>query len=267
MKIKVTSAVRLLRSCAAGSAMVAAATVLSLPSSAEESDAKVLFKAMSDYISAQNELSFSYDANLEIVTADMMKVGFASSGTVALVRPDKIRVTRTGGFADVEMAYDGTVLSVLGKKLNVFTSMETKGSIDDLIDTLRFDYGAEAPAADLLSSNPNDAMMSNVTSAMDLGSGVIRGQMCDHLAFRTREVDWQIWIAQGDRPYPCRFEITSKLTAMAPSYRIDVSDWKSGAGVAGNSFRIESGSAKVVKIDEFEGLDEVKPMLTEGAEQ
>lgn len=267
MKLKVTSAVRRLRSFAAASIMVAGTTVLSLPSSAEESDAKALFKAMSDYIAAQKELSFSYDANLEIVTADMMKVGFASSGTVALVRPDKIRVTRTGGFADVDMAYDGKVLSVLGKKLNVFTSTETKGSIDDLIDTLRFDYGAEAPAADLLSSNPYEAMMSNVTAAMDLGSGVIRGQMCDHLAFRTREVDWQIWIAQGDHPYPCRFEITSKLTAMAPSYRIDVSDWKSGAGVAGTSFRIESGSAKVVKIDEFEGLDEVKPMLSEGAEQ
>ena len=102
---------------------------------------------------------------------------------------------------------------------------------------------------------------------VDLGTGVIRGQVCDHLAFRTPEVDWQIWIAQGDRPYPCRFEITSKLTALAPSYRIDVSDWKAEAGVAGSSFRIESGSAKVVKIDEFGGLDEVKPMLSEGAEQ
>jgi hypothetical protein len=267
MKIKLTSAVGLLRRCAAASVVTVAATVLPLPSSAEESDAKALFKAMSDYIAAQSELSFSYDANLEIVTADLMKVGFASSGTVSLARPDKIRVTRTGGFADVDMAYDGEVLSVLGKELNVFTSTETKGSVDDLIDTLRFEYGAEAPAADLLSSNPYEAMMSNVTSAMDLGSGVIRGQVCDHLAFRTREVDWQIWIAQGDRPYPCRFEITSKLTAMAPSYRIDVSDWKAGSGVVATSFRIESGNAKIVKIDEFEGLDEVKPMLSEGTEQ
>ena len=267
MMMEVTTAVGRLRSFAAASFVVVSATILPSPSFAEEGDAKALFKAMSDYIVAQKELSFSYDANLEIVTADMMKVGFASSGTVALVRPDKIRLTRTGGFADVDMAYDGKVLSVLGKKLNVFASAEMQGSIDDLIDTLRFEYGAEAPAADLLSANPYEAMMSNVTSALDLGSGVIRGQMCDHLAFRTAEVDWQIWIAQGDRPYPCRFEITSKLTALAPSYRIDVSDWKAEAGVAGSSFRIESGSAKVVKIDEFGGLDEVKPMLSEGAEQ
>jgi hypothetical protein len=266
MKNKVTPAAGLLRACRAASLM-AAAVAVSLPAAAEEGDARALFKAMSDYVSAQKELSFSYDANLEIVTADMMKVGFASSGTVAMARPDKIRLTRTGGFADVEMAYDGNVLSVLGKKLNVFTSVETKGSIDELIDTLRFDYGAEAPAADLLSSNPYDTMTANVTAAMDLGSGVIGGQMCDHLAFRTREVDWQIWIAQGDRPYPCRLEITSKLTAMAPSYRVDVSEWKTGDGAAGSSFSIDSGTAKVVKIEAFEGLDEMTPMLAEGAAQ
>lgn len=267
MKTKPTPAVSLLRACAAAAIMAASVTSASMPAAADENDAKTLFKAMSDYVSAQKELSFSYDANLEIVTADMMKVGFASSGTVSLARPDKIRLTRTGGFADVEMAYDGNVLSVLGKKLNVFTSTETKGSIDELIDTLRFEYGAEAPAADLLSSNPYEAMTSNVTAAMDLGSGVIRGQVCDHLAFRTREVDWQVWIAQGDKPYPCRLEITSKLTAMAPSYRVDVYDWKAGDGVAGTSFKIESGNAKVVKIEEFEGLDEVKPMMSEGDAQ
>ena len=42
-------------------------------------------------------------------------------------------LVKTGGLADVDMAYDGKVLSVLGKKLNVFASAEMQGSIDDLI--------------------------------------------------------------------------------------------------------------------------------------
>jgi hypothetical protein len=52
--------------------------------------------------------------------------------------------------------------------------------------------------------------MSEVNDVKDLGSGVIHGVECDHLAFRTKEVDWQIWIGQGARPYPCRYVITSK---------------------------------------------------------
>lgn len=242
----------------ASTTMIAAA-----PAAADEASAKALFKAMSDYMAAQEAISFSYDANLEIVTADMLKAGLASSGALTLNRPDKIKVTRTGGLVDLELAYDGKTLGALGKNLNIFTSTETAGTIDELIDTLRFEYGAEAPAADLLSGNPYDTMLSNVTAALDLGSGVIAGQVCDHLVFRTAETDWQIWIAQGDKPYPCRFEITSKMTALAPSYRIDIRDWKSGADVADTKFQIEPGDAKVVKIEEFEGLDELKTMLAE----
>ena len=37
-------------------------------------------------------------------------------------------------------------------------------------------------------------LMPSVIDANDLGSGVIGGVECDHLAFRTEEVDWQIWI-------------------------------------------------------------------------
>ena len=52
--------------------------------------------------------------------------------------------------------------------------------------------------------------MTDVTDVKDLGSGVIGGKECDHLAFRAKDTDWQIWIAQGDEPYPCRYVITSK---------------------------------------------------------
>ncbi|MGB5570556.1 MAG: DUF2092 domain-containing protein [Sedimenticolaceae bacterium] len=63
----------------------------------------------------------------------------------------------------------------------------------------------------------------------DIGSGVIGGVECDHLAFRAKEVDWQIWIAQGERVYPCRYTITSKLLNGGPQYSIQVRAWKSGA--------------------------------------
>lgn len=52
---------------------------------------------------------------------------------------------------------------------------------------------------------------------------MIRGQECDHLAFRTAEVDWQIRIAQGDVPYPCRFVITTKTIAGWPEYTLEFS--------------------------------------------
>jgi hypothetical protein len=78
------------------------------------------------------------------------------------------------------------------------------GTIDHLVDELREKLHVPVPAGDLLMSDVYGALMADVTDTKDLGSGVIRGKECDHLAFRTDATDWQIWIAQGDTPYQQR---------------------------------------------------------------
>ena len=233
---------------------------------ADEANARSLFKAMSDYMAAQSAISFDYDSTLEVVTSEGQKLALASSGTVTLARPDKLRATRTGGFADVEMIFDGTTLSLLGKNLNAYAQVEAPGTIDQLVDTLRDKYGRPLPAADLLLSNVNDVLMPLVIDVKDLGSGVIGGVECDHLAFRTEEVDWQIWIAHGDQPYPCRFVVTTSQVAGSPQYTIDVSDWKAGSEVAAADFVFTPpANAKKLGPDEIPDFDELPSNFTPGA--
>src|SRR5436305_12457290 len=107
---------------------------------------------MSDYLGAQKKLSFDYDSSLEVVTKDKQKLALASSGTITLSRPDKIRSTRSGGFADVEMVFDGKTLSVLGKNANAYDQIEAPGTIDQLIDALRDKYHRPIPGADMIDS-------------------------------------------------------------------------------------------------------------------
>jgi hypothetical protein len=95
------------------------------------------------------------------------------------------------------MVFDGKALTLLGKNANLYAQVEAPGTIDQLVDVLRDKYHRPVPAADLLMADPYKELMPHVTDAKDLGSGVIHGIECDHLAFRTKEVDWQIWIAQG----------------------------------------------------------------------
>ena len=151
---------------------------------ADEAQAESLLKAMSDYLSAQTAISFDYDTNLEIVTSDLQKLALASSGTLTVNRPDKIRATRTGGFADVELIFDGKTLTLLGKTANLYGQVEVPGTIDHLIDELREKYGKPLPGADLLASNVYEALMSPTVDLKDLGSGVIGGVECDHVAAR-----------------------------------------------------------------------------------
>ena len=231
----------------------------SIPSArADEAQAKQLVKAMSDYMAAQQTISFDFDSSLEVITTDSQKVAFASSGAVTLNRPDKIRATRAGGFANAELVFDGKTVSLLGKEQNLYAQAEIPGTIDHLVDELRDKFHRPLSGADLLMSDVYGQLMPLVTNVKDLGSGVIRGVECDHLAFRTKEVDWQIWIAQGDRPYPCRYVVTTKNVKGWPQYTVDVRDWKTGTEVAADdfAFKIPPGARKL-KPGESPDMDEL----------
>ena len=232
---------------------------------AAEADAKTLLKAMSDYLAAQKAISFNYDTNLEVVTKDHQKLLLASSGKIEMGRPDKIRATRHGGFADVEMVFDGKTLTVLGKDANLYTEVDVPGTVENLVDQLRDTLHRPLPAADLLLPNVYEELMRDVVDVKDLGSGVIGGTECDHLAFRAKEVDWQIWIAQGENPYPCRYVITASQVDQGPQYSIQISDWKTGIDVIADDFSFKNKSkAEKVDLEKLPNIDELPDHFTPG---
>ncbi|HET9534624.1 MAG TPA: DUF2092 domain-containing protein [Mesorhizobium sp.] len=243
------------------------ATVVPGSARADEAAAKSMLKAMSDYLAAQTTISFAYDTNFEVVTKDHQKILLASSGTIGLSRPDKIRASRHGGFADVEMVFDGKTLTLFGKDANLYTQVDIPGDLDHLVDELRYEYGRPLPGADLLLSNVYEELMGGVVDVKDLGSGVIGGTECDHLAFRTKEVDWQIWIAHGEQPYPCRYVITTKEVDQAPQYSIQIRDWKTGAEVATNDFVFKTADARKVDLKQLVDSDELPKQFAPGGGQ
>jgi len=224
-------------------------------------NAKALLKAMSDYLAAQKNISMGFDSIFEVVSKDHQKLQLATSGTVELSRPDKIHTTRKSGFSDTEMVFDGKTLSILGKGQNSYVQADAPGTVDNLIDQLRDKFHRQLPGADLLQSNVYDGLMEDVTDIKDLGSGVINGQECDHLAFRAKDTDWQIWIHQGANPYPCRYVITSKGVDQAPQFTLEVRDWKVGGspGAADVTFKAPAG-AKRLDAKDIESLKDTSDL-------
>jgi hypothetical protein len=238
------------------------------PAAADDTEAKTLFKAMSDYLGAQATLSFDYDSDLEVVTKDEQKLALASSGAMTLKRPDQLRAERKGGFADVEVTFDGKTVSVLGKDDNVYAQAEAPGTLDQLVDTLRDKFERPIPGADLLLTDVYGQLMPDVKDVKDLGSGVIGGVECNHLAFRTDEVDWQLWIAAGDKPLPCRYIVTSKSVAGFPQYTVEFRNWKTGADVAAVDFAFTAPeNGKKMELADLPDADELPGAFKLGDKQ
>jgi hypothetical protein len=247
-------------------ALLATALLLGSFAPAQAQDATKVLKAMTDYVASQKTISATYDTDIEVITNDLQKIQFASSGQMLLSRPDKIRASRIGGYTDVELVFDGKTLSVLGKNLNAYAQTDTAGSIDQLVAGLRNEFGMAIPGADLLLSGAYDELMKDVLDAKHIGRGVIGGVECDHLAFRNNDVDWQLWVEVGTQPIPRKYVITSKAVTGMPQYTLRIKDWKTDLQVAADAFAFKPPTdAKKVDFVALSDIDEVPPGVPTGA--
>jgi hypothetical protein len=244
------------------------AVITVTPFARAQDDAAAILKSMSDYLASQKTISLAFDADIEVITPDIQKIQFASSGQILLSRPDKLRASRTGGYADVELVFDGKTATVFGKHVNAFTQLDAAGSVDQLVALLRHQYLIELPGADLLSGHVYDDLIQDVLDAKHIGRGVIDGVECEHLAFRNQDTDWQLWVEIGERPIPRKYVITSKAVTGGPQYTLRIRDWKTDAQVGADAFAFSPpAGAKQVEITALSGIDEVPPGISVGGQQ
>ena len=245
-----------------------AALLLAPASAARADDAAEILKSMTDYLGSQKSLSASFDSDIEVITSELQKIQFASSGQLKLSRPDKLRIRRTGGYADVELVYDGKTISIYGNNAQSYVQVDVPGTVDQMIDAIQAKSGIGVPGTDLLLSNAFDGLMASATEGKHIGPGVVDGVECEHLAFRGPEDDWQIWIETGAKPVPRKYVITSKTLAGAPQYTLRIRDWKTDAFTDADTFVFKppAGATKVdldsVAMVEF---DELPPGTPPGA--
>ncbi len=232
---------------------------------AQEDSAKKILKAMSDYVGSQKSISVTFDSDVEVITTNLQKIQFTNSGQMQMVRPDKLRATRAGGYADVDLVFDGAMTRVLGRHINIFTEIASPGSVDQLVDRLRDEHQFSIPGADLLLTNSYDRLMEDVLDARHIGQGVIDGVECEHLAFRNVDTDWQIWVEAGPRPIPRKYVITSKSVASAPQYTLRIKNWTTDVPINAEAFVFKApGGAKKVDIRELQDIDEVPSGVVAG---
>jgi len=231
-------------------------------------DAPIILKAMADYVSSQQTIKLTFDSDIEVITPQLEKIQFTSSGEALLSRPDKLRAHRIGGYADVAMNFDGNVVSIQDIYNNGYAQFQAPGSVDQLIELLRAGHGVAMPGADLLLTNSYDVLMAGVLEAKHIGRGIIDGLECEHLAFRNLDTDWQLWVETGDKPIPRKLVITSKDINSAPQYTLRVKSWKTGIDIPADAFAFipPAGAAKL-DPNALIHLDELPPDTPAGGSQ
>ena len=205
-------------------------------SAAIDPKADQILRKMSDYLGNLEQFSVQTENTLEVILRSGEKIQYDSPAELSLRRPNKARASRKGDIEDQEFYYDGKTLTLYNPDKKFYATVEAPPTIDETIDFARNSLDVYAPGGDLIYKNPYKILTEDVVSGFYVGMTVVGGIKCHHLAFRGNEVDWQIWIENGDKPLPKKFIITTKWMTGAPQFTVVIKNWNLSPKLTDNMF-------------------------------
>jgi hypothetical protein len=206
-------------------ALVGVGSVAAAQTPNADPDALHTLKRMTDYLGGLGTFSMHTENSFEDVLDSDQKVQYNYSSSVVISRPDKLRAERTDGHVNQHLVYDGETLSIYEGSHNLYAVVTAPDNLDDLLHFSRDALDLVPPAGDMVFTNSYELLTAGLTSGFVVGKAVIGGVMCTQLAFTTPVVDWQIWIADGDKPLPVKYVLTTRDDPAQPQYIVLISNW------------------------------------------
>jgi hypothetical protein len=180
--------------------------------------AKEALKRMTDYLKTLQAFTVRAAASKDEVVGNEFKVDKESEVTLNVRKPDRLRAEVLGDNGDKVFVYDGKSLVVFTQPEKYYATMPAPPTIKETLDAALKQHGIELPLADFIYTAMGDDLGSSALAAGDIGPSRVAGSDCEHYAFRSTKVDWQIWIEQGERPLPRKFVITTRDAPGRPEY-------------------------------------------------
>jgi hypothetical protein len=154
----------------------------------------------------------------QVINGDL-KVQKALSADILVRRPDRLKADITGDDdRNHETFYDGKTLTVYIPAKKYFAQTPAPDSIGATLDMAEANYGIEFPTPDLLRASSGEDFAKDLTAAGLVGTSRVGDDECEHFAYRSNDVDYQLWLEKGDKPLPRKFVITSKKDPTQPEY-------------------------------------------------
>lgn len=167
-------------------------------------------KDMGAYLQTLTRFQVTTEVTGERVLADGQKLQHGARAVIDVVRPNKLRAVMSTPRSERELFYNGRVATLYTASQKSYSSVEMGGNLTELVERLQQRYGIEVPLSDLFLWGTPAAPFDKIESAMNAGQAYVDGVLCDHYAFRQGKLDWQLWIAAGAQPLPCKLVITNR---------------------------------------------------------
>ncbi|MBK8118835.1 MAG: DUF2092 domain-containing protein [Sulfuritalea sp.] len=118
--------------------------------------------------------------------------------------------------------------------------MPQPGDIDHTVVYYIRDLKMRLPLAPLLMAHFPEEMQSRIESVDYVERTTILGEPAHHIAARTANIDFQVWIVDGKRPLPLRIVLNYRNEAGHPQFWVQFSKWNLAPQFAKSTFEFKA---------------------------
>ena len=208
------------------------------PANAAEKDdqqAMDILQKMATTLAGAEQFSVTVSSSYDAPQENGQMVEFGALRNIQVKRPDKMRVEVQESDGDQRiLVFNGKQIIVHNMTENVYATADKIGSVDDAVKHLISVLKIPLPLGRMFRTTIPAELERLVKEIDYVELNTLTDVPTDHLAARSRDVDFQVWIAQGKEPLPRRMVITYKNYKGDPQFRADFTNWNLDAkGVKG----------------------------------
>jgi hypothetical protein len=195
------------------------------------------FGRMANYISAARQFQVSMRLGYDVVQESGQKLEFSERRRITVVRPDRLRVDIEKSDGEKAMVlYDGKKITAYSETHQVYAEAEIAGTIRDALVYFLRDLQMRMPLAIMLTENFPAEMESRVEELAFVEISAITDTPSVHLAGRTAQIDFQMWIPRTGNPLLRRVVITYRDEEGQPNFWADFLDWNLSPAITDQTF-------------------------------
>lgn len=212
-------------------------------------------KEMSNYLMSAKTLGIVSHASRDVVTNNGQRIQMEGVATYKVKRPGFV-IDYVSDIKSRRFIYDGKNFTVYSPKLGFYATAPAPGTNKEVLETLYNKFGIALPLEDLFrwgSEGENAARIQALRSAYKVGRATVDGVPTEHFAFREDDVDWEVWIQEGDQPLPRKLVIVDRNDPAKPAFTSRL-QWQINPTFTDADFAfVPDANAKRIQLATFKG--------------
>lgn len=184
-----------------------------------EPEAREALEKMSRYLGTLRTFEIQTKTSIDLVTEEGQRIQLDGDAHYKVRRPDGFIISVNTDWKKRTYYYDGKQFTIYAPEQGFYSTAAAPSTILQTLDVIWEKFGLALPVEDLFRwAEVGSRRAEALDSAFHVGTVTIDGAPTDHYAYRQGEVDWQIWIQQGERPLPLKLAIIDRTDLAQPAY-------------------------------------------------